>query len=272
MQADTVRRWQRQGIWHHLKWRRGRKRPGRPPIPAETRKLIHDMSRDNVLWGAPRICGELAKLGINVSPTTVAKYKVRHSYSPSPAWRTFIRNQAPDLAVAEVYAELSGRARAVTTRIVRAFRHRLWQLVSGCLYGSGWRLATPLTERHASSSVPIVLSLDMAEYVRVCERSPPTSQSLSGDDPFHVNPPIDMGRVEVRPEFCVAHGCTLSPSLSLTPQAVGRVQRTDASEQAAAKRCRRMNIWYGQDTPETSTSLEAKCRLYYLSVSVQRVA
>src|SRR5688572_2793195 len=67
IQADTVQRWRRQGIWHHLKWRRGRKRPGRPSIPAETRALIRDMSRDNGLWGAPRIQGELAKIGIKVS-------------------------------------------------------------------------------------------------------------------------------------------------------------------------------------------------------------
>ena len=100
MQADTVRRWRRQGIWHYLRWRRGRKRSGRPPIPLETRNLIREMSRDNRLWGAPRLHGELAKLGIKVSRTTVATYMNRRSSPPSPTWRTFIRNQAPDILLA----------------------------------------------------------------------------------------------------------------------------------------------------------------------------
>jgi hypothetical protein len=69
------------------------------------------MSRDNRLWGAPRIHGELAKIGIKVSRTTVAKYMTRRRYPLMPTWRTFIRNQAPDLVVAEIYAELSRRHR-----------------------------------------------------------------------------------------------------------------------------------------------------------------
>ena len=118
MQADTVRRWRRQSLLHHLQWRRGRKRPGRPPIPTETRDLIREMSHDNVLWGAPRIHGELAKIGMKVSRTTVATYMTRRRYPPSPTWRTFLRNQAPELAVAEMYAELSGPFRAVSTQVV----------------------------------------------------------------------------------------------------------------------------------------------------------
>jgi hypothetical protein len=130
IQAATVRRWRRLGIWHHLKWTRGGKRPGRPPIPAETRDRIREMSRDNVLWGALRIHGELAKIGIKVSRTTVAKYMTRRRYPPSPTWRTFIRNQAPGLVVTEIYAELSGQFRVVLTQVVRAFQRCLRGLVS----------------------------------------------------------------------------------------------------------------------------------------------
>jgi putative transposase len=64
VQTDTVRRWRRQGWRHHLRWWRGWKRPGRPAIAAERRALIRRMSQENVLWGAPRIQGELAKLGV----------------------------------------------------------------------------------------------------------------------------------------------------------------------------------------------------------------
>jgi hypothetical protein len=111
MQANTVRKWKKQGMWHHVRWGRGRKRPGWPPIPATTRDLIRAMRRDNVLWGAPRIHGALAKLGLKVSRTTVATYMTRRRYPPSPPWRTFLRNQAPDLAVAEMSAGLSGHVR-----------------------------------------------------------------------------------------------------------------------------------------------------------------
>lgn len=131
MQADTVRRWRRQEIWQRLKWRRGRKRTGHPPIPAETRDLIRDMSRDNTLWGAPRIHGELAKIGMKVSQTTVAKYMPRRRYPPTPTWRTFLRNQAPEWVVAEIYAELSGQFRAVSTGVVRACQRWIRELVSG---------------------------------------------------------------------------------------------------------------------------------------------
>jgi putative transposase len=73
-QADTVRRWTRQGLRRHLAWQSRRKRPGRPAVAAETRTLIQRISRDNRLWGAPRIHGALAKLSARVSRTTVAKY------------------------------------------------------------------------------------------------------------------------------------------------------------------------------------------------------
>jgi putative transposase len=73
VQPGTVRGWRRQGWRRHLRSWRGRKRPGRPAIASETRALIRHMSGENVLWGAPRIHGELAMLGIKVSRTTVAK-------------------------------------------------------------------------------------------------------------------------------------------------------------------------------------------------------
>jgi hypothetical protein len=89
------RRWRRQGLGHLLRWRRGRKRPGRPPIASETHHCIREMSRDHRLWGVPLIHGELAQLGINVSRTTLAKYGVRRPDPLSPTWRPFIRNPTP---------------------------------------------------------------------------------------------------------------------------------------------------------------------------------
>jgi len=60
--------------------------------------LIRTMSEANPLWGAPRIHGELLKLGIDVSQSTVAKYMPRRKGPPSPTWRTFVANHAPQIS------------------------------------------------------------------------------------------------------------------------------------------------------------------------------
>jgi len=73
-------------------WKVRRGQPGRPPICQETRKLIRQMSRENPLWGAPRIHGELLKLGIDIGETRVSKYMVRGRKPPSQTWRTFLEN------------------------------------------------------------------------------------------------------------------------------------------------------------------------------------
>ena len=93
VQPATVLRWRRRGLW--LIWgfsSRGRWRGGRPRIDREIRALIVRMSRENFLWGAPRIHGELLKLGFNVSQATVSRYMPRRSYPPTQSWRTFLRN------------------------------------------------------------------------------------------------------------------------------------------------------------------------------------
>jgi putative transposase len=66
---------------------------GRPTVPADVRALIHTMARANPRWGAPRIHGELLKLGIHVCQATVTKYMVRRRPPPSQTWRTFLRNR-----------------------------------------------------------------------------------------------------------------------------------------------------------------------------------
>ena len=71
---------------------------GRPQVDAEIRKLIRRMSVANPLWGAPRIHGELLKLGLNVSEATVSKYMIRYRRPPSQSWRTFLANHTSDIA------------------------------------------------------------------------------------------------------------------------------------------------------------------------------
>ena len=76
---------------------------GRPPVPLETRRLIREMSIANPLWGAPRIHGELLKLGINVGQTTVAKYMASKRRPPSPGWKTFLRNHADGIVAMDMF-------------------------------------------------------------------------------------------------------------------------------------------------------------------------
>ena len=89
----TVIRWHRAGFRVYWRWK-SRPRGGRPRMSHEVRQLIRDMSLANPLWGAPRIHGELLKLGIDVGQTTVAKYMAKRGRPPSQGWRTFLRNHA----------------------------------------------------------------------------------------------------------------------------------------------------------------------------------
>jgi hypothetical protein len=94
VQPATVLRWRRRGLWAILvSGSSGRWRGGRPRISREIRALIVRMNQENFLWGAPRIHGELLKLGFNVSQATVSRYMPRRGYPPTQTWRTFLRNQ-----------------------------------------------------------------------------------------------------------------------------------------------------------------------------------
>jgi putative transposase len=122
VQADTVRRWRRQGFRQLVRWEHGRRRPGRPAIAAEMCALIRRMSQENVLWGAPRIQGELAKPGVSVSRTTIAKYMARRPSPPSPTWRTFLRCYGHDLVASGASAELTSRLHASSVKVMRGLR------------------------------------------------------------------------------------------------------------------------------------------------------
>jgi len=98
VKPETVVAWHRKGFRLFWTWKCRRGKLGRPMIPREVRDLIRTMSNNNSLWGAPRIHGELLKLGINVSQATVAKYMIRHPKLPPQTWRTFLINHSKQLA------------------------------------------------------------------------------------------------------------------------------------------------------------------------------
>jgi putative transposase len=101
VQPATVVRWHRQGFQCFWRWK-SRQR-GRPKIDPGIRALIRQMCRANPLWGAPRIHGELLKLGIDVSEATVSKYMIRRSEPPSQTWRTFLENHATELIALDFF-------------------------------------------------------------------------------------------------------------------------------------------------------------------------
>ena len=102
VKPETVIGWHRRGFRLFWTWK-SRCRTGRPAAPPDVRALIRKLSTANPLWGAPRIHGELEKLGITVSQSTVAKYMRRHSGPPSQTWRTFLTNHAAQIAAADFF-------------------------------------------------------------------------------------------------------------------------------------------------------------------------
>src|SRR6202165_3554579 len=102
IEPETLVGWHRAGFRRYWRWK-SRSRGGRPQIDLELRTLIRQMSMENLLWGAPRIHGELLKLGFSVAQSTVAKYMVKRRGPPSQGWRTFLQNHAPDIAAMDLF-------------------------------------------------------------------------------------------------------------------------------------------------------------------------
>jgi transposase InsO family protein len=102
VRPETLVRWHRAGFRCYWHWK-SRPQGGRPQIDAELRGLIRRMSMENPLWGAPRIHGELLKLGFESAQSSVAKYMVKRRGPPSQGWRTFLHNHAPDIAAMDLF-------------------------------------------------------------------------------------------------------------------------------------------------------------------------
>jgi len=102
IRPETLVRWHRAGFRHYWRWK-SRSPGGRPQIETDLRALIRRMSVENPLWGAPRIHGELLKLGFEVAQSSVAKYMVKRRGPPSQGWPTFLRSHAPDVAAMDLF-------------------------------------------------------------------------------------------------------------------------------------------------------------------------
>jgi putative transposase len=124
VQPETVLRWHRQ--WLRRRWadRSNRRRPGRPSIAAAIRSLVDEMAAANPLWGAPRIHGELLKLGVDVSQATVAEYMIRPRQPPSQTWRTFLANHIGQIAAADFFVVLTATCRLLFVLVILAHDRR----------------------------------------------------------------------------------------------------------------------------------------------------
>src|SRR6266850_2027814 len=102
VQPETLVHWHRAGFRRFWRWK-SNSRGGRPRIEIELRALIRQISTENQLWGAPRIHGELLKLGFSVAQSTVAKYMTQRPDPSSQDWGTFLRNHAPNIAAMDLF-------------------------------------------------------------------------------------------------------------------------------------------------------------------------
>src|ERR1039457_1921454 len=102
IRPDTLVHWHQAGFRRYWRWK-SRTRGGRPQIGTELRVLIRRMNVENPLWGAPRIHGELLKLGFDLAQSSVAKYMVKRRSPPSQGRRTFLQNHAPDIAAMDLF-------------------------------------------------------------------------------------------------------------------------------------------------------------------------
>ena len=124
VQPETVVAWHRRGFRLFWTWKIRRGQSGRPRLPREVRDLIRRMCRENPTWGAPRIHGELLKLGINVGESSVSKYMVRSRKPPSQTWRTFLDNHAKQLVSIDFFTVLTIRFQVLYVFLVLAHRNK----------------------------------------------------------------------------------------------------------------------------------------------------
>jgi transposase InsO family protein len=124
VQAATVIAWHRKGFRLFWTWKIRRGRPGRPSVPDEIRELIRTMSRENPIWGAPRIHGELLKLGIDIGETSVSKYMIRRRRPPSQTWRTFLENHVKSMVSVDFFTVPTIRFQILYVFVVLAHERR----------------------------------------------------------------------------------------------------------------------------------------------------
>jgi hypothetical protein len=168
---ETVVAWHRRGFRVFWTWK-SRHRTGRPAVPHDVRALIRDMSTANPLWGAPRIHGELLKLGIAVSQSTVAVYMRRHPRPPSQTWRIFLPNHASQIMAADPFV-----VPTITSRLLFILT------ILSTTADRSFTLRSPIVRqrpgRHNSFTMPFQRTTPQDIYFTIAIRSLQTAQPRS---------------------------------------------------------------------------------------------
>jgi len=156
----TVVQWHRQDFRRYWRWRSSSRRAGRPGVNREIRELIEQMSVANPLWGAPRIHGEMLKLGIEVSQATVGRHMVRWHGPPSPTWRTFLRNQVDGIAAIDMFVVVTAAFRLLYVSVILSHaRRKILHLNVTQHPTAGW-LSRQITEAFPWCTAPRYLLRD----------------------------------------------------------------------------------------------------------------
>jgi transposase InsO family protein len=159
IQLETIIRWHRTGFRLYWSWK-SRCRGGRPKVPVEIRRLIREMSLANRLWGAPRIHGELLKLGIEVAQSTVAKYMARSGRGRSQSWKTFLHNHSTGIGAMDLLVVPTVGFRLLFVLVIlRHQRRRLISLSVTANPTAEW-IARQITEAFPWDSAPTHLIRD----------------------------------------------------------------------------------------------------------------
>lgn len=187
VQPDTVIRWHRAGWRLYWRWRSDPGR-GRPKVSLEIRTLIGRMSVENPLWGAPRIHGELLKLGYDICESTIAKYMARRAGPSNQTWQTFIRNHLSEIAAIDFFTVHTATFRTLYVFLILSLdRRRIihfnvttnpsadWtslQLIQACPFDSTPRFLIRDRDGIYGQQVPDTLTALDIEQIVTAPRSP----------------------------------------------------------------------------------------------------
>jgi putative transposase len=159
VRPETVLAWHRRGFRLFWTWK-SRRRLGRPTIPSDVRLLIRRMAEANPLWGAPRIHGELLKLGIDVSQATVARYMARRRRPPSQTWRTFLANHVDQMVAADFFVVPTVAYRLLFVLVILAHQRRRIVHVAVTAHPTALWTAQQLREAFPEDAAPRYLIHD----------------------------------------------------------------------------------------------------------------
>jgi transposase InsO family protein len=194
VQPESILRWHRAGFKAFWRWK-SRKRAGRPKVDRDLRELIRQMSRENPIWGAPRIHGELLMLGFEVAQSTVSKYMPQGRGPRSQGWKTFLRNQAHAIAAIDlcVIPTVSFERLFAFLVLGHGRRQLLWFAVTR--HPTSEWLARQITEAFPWTSAPRYLVRDNDQAYGLIFRSRVTAMGIR-DRPISPGSPWQNGYVE----------------------------------------------------------------------------